>query len=204
MATPSATSALAPSLWPARTNAFLRDVVLVVLGSLLIAASAKIQVPFWPVPMTLQTLAVMVIPAAYGLRVGLATVVAYLAEGLAGLPVFAGAAAGPAYFLGPTGGFLAGFIVAAAIIGYATDRGWDRSTLRLGAAMAIGDALIFAAGFAWLAWFATVSAGQGVGTARAFAGGVQPFILGDVVKVALGALAVPAVWRLVDRRRLAP
>lgn len=198
MSTPS--SALAPALLPRALNPLLRDALLVVFGTAILTLSAKVQVPFWPVPMTLQTLAVMAIPAAYGMRLGVLTILAYLAEGLAGLPVFAGAAAGPAYFLGPTGGFLAGFVVAAAVIGYAVDRGWDRSAPRLAAALVVGDALLFALGFVWLAWFAAIPSGQGIGMARALAGGVQPFILGDLVKVALTALAIPAVWRLIGRR----
>ena len=192
-------AALAPSLWPASTNTVLRNVVLIVLGSALLAISAKIQVPFWPVPMTLQTLAVIAIPAAYGLRLGVATVLAYLGEGFAGLPVFAQTASGPAYFLGPTGGFLAGFVIAAAIIGFATDRGWDRSVFRLGAAMLIGDAVIFALGFGWLGWLATIGAGHGIGPAKAFAAGVQPFLLGDLVKIALAACVIPAAWSLFDK-----
>src|SRR4051812_3421755 len=193
--------ALAPSLWPASTNTAVRNVALIVLGSAILTLSAKIQVPFWPVPMTLQTLAVMAIPAAYGLRLGVATVLVYLAEGLAGLPVFAQTAAGPAYFLGPTGGFLAGFVIAAAIIGWATDRGWDRSIGLLAAAMLIADAVVFALGFGWLSWLAAVGTGHGIGPAKAFAGGVQPFILGDLVKIALAACVIPAAWGLVDRIR---
>lgn len=196
-------NALALALWPESINTALRAVVLVLVGTLLLALSAKINVPFWPVPMTLQTFAVMAIAAAYGSRLAVATVLAYLAEGFAGLPVFSiGAAAGPAYFLGPTAGFLIGFIPLAFIVGLVADRGLSRSVPALFAAMVLADIVVFAMGFVWLSWFAHLSTGAvGVGPERAFAGAIQPFILADLVKIALAALAVPAGWRLVDAMR---
>jgi biotin transport system substrate-specific component len=127
-------------------------------------------------------------------------VVAYLAEGAAGLPVFAGTPGGSGlvYFLGPTGGFLAGFILLALIVGYAADQGWGRSLLKLFAAMVVADIAVFVLGFAWLAFFATMSSGAtGIGAAKAFAGGVSPFILGDLLKIVLAALLVTRGWRAV-------
>jgi biotin transport system substrate-specific component len=117
-------AALAPSLVATRSSRTLSEVALVLIGTAVLVASAKISVPFYPVPMTLQTLAVMAIAAAYGTRLGTLTVLAYLAEGFGGLPVFTATPpmiAGPAYFLGPTGGFLAGFVLLALIVGYAAD-----------------------------------------------------------------------------------
>jgi biotin transport system substrate-specific component len=170
-----------------------------VLGSLILWASAKISVPFWPVPMTLQTGAVVLIGAAYGARLGFATVVLYLMEGVSGLPVFT-AGGGPAYLLGPTGGFLIGFAFAAFIVGWLLERGLDRNPLTLFGAMLAGDAVIFLLGFIWLAWFATLSSGgTGVGAAAAFSGGVLKFVLGDLLKVALAAALVSAGARLVRR-----
>jgi biotin transport system substrate-specific component len=170
-----------------------------IFGSLILWASAKISVPFWPVPMTLQTGAVVLIGAAYGSRLGLATVVLYLMEGIAGLPVFS-AGGGPAYLLGPTGGFLVGFAPAAFIVGWLAERGFDRGPLSLFGAMVVGDAVIFLLGFVWLAWFATLSSGaMGVGAAAAFSGGVLKFVLGDLVKMALAAALVSAGARLVRR-----
>ncbi len=210
--TPAATpvfgnsEALAVALWPERVNPVLRGIALVVLGTLVLTLSAKVSVPFWPVNMTMQTFAVMAIAAAFGSRLAVATVVAYLAEGFFGLPVFTTTpplAAGPAYFLGTTGGFLVGFILAAAIVGAAADRGWSRSIPRLAAAMVVADLVVFALGFAWLAFFAHLSSGAtgGIGMARAWAGGVTPFILADLVKIALAACLIPAGWALRDRLR---
>src|SRR5882724_2427393 len=121
----------------------------VVLGVCVLTLSAKIQVPFWPVPMTLQTLAVLMLAMGYGARLGAATVVAYLIAGAAGLPVFAGTperGIGLAYMMGPTGGFLVGFVLAAWLAGVLAERGWDRSFLKCAAAMLIGHVVIFAAG----------------------------------------------------------
>jgi biotin transport system substrate-specific component len=194
--------ALAPALWPAGANPWVRSGLLVLIGVGILTLSAKISVPFWPVPMTLQTFAIMFIAAAYGSRLGVATILAYLAAGFAGIPVFAYAAAGPSYFLGTTGGFLIGFIFAAWIVGWAADRGWDRSSLRLGAAMIIGDAVVFLLGFIWLAWFAQLSGGAtGIGAASAWTNGVANYLLGDGLKIAIAALAVPAGWVLLDRTR---
>jgi biotin transport system substrate-specific component len=200
----SAHTALAPTLWSFAGNRVLQDVVLVLIGTVFIAIAAKIKVPFFPVPMTLQTLAILMIGATYGFRLGTLTVIAYLAEGLVGLPVFTNtppAVAGPLYFLGPTGGFLLGFVFLAAIVGYAADRGLDRSIPKLAAAMLAGETIMMALGFAWLAWFAQLSSGAtGLGIDRALAGAVTPFVLGDLLKIALVALGVPAAWRLLGDR----
>lgn len=198
-------STLAPTLLPLSGNRTAQDVILVLAGTALIAIAAKIKVPFVPVPMTLQTLAIMLIAATYGFRLGTMTVVAYLAEGLLGLPVFTNtppAVAGPIYFLGPTGGFLAGFVVLAMVTGHAADRGWDRSIIRLFSAMAVGKILLFAMGFAWLAWlFHLPDGGLGIGVERALAGGVTPFIWGAIFKTVLAALLVPAAWSLLGQRK---
>jgi biotin transport system substrate-specific component len=192
-------AALAPTLWSG--SRAVQNVVLVLIGTAVLAISAKVQVPFWPVPMTLQTLAVMLIGATYGSRLAVATVLAYIAEGALGFPVFANTPpqiAGPAYLIGPTAGYIWGWVAAAAIIGFAADRGWSRSVPKLFAAMLAGEVILFAMGFAWLAWFATLSSGAiGMGAEKAFTAGVTPFILADLLKLTLAALAVPAAWRLL-------
>jgi biotin transport system substrate-specific component len=173
-----------------------------VLGSLLLWASAKVSVPFWPVPMTLQTGVVALLAAAYGWRLGLATVLLYLAEGAAGLPVFQGTppGIGLAYMVGPTGGFLIGMAVQAAVTGWLVENGFGRNPLRIFAAMLIGDALLFVLGVAWLAWLAQLPSGaMGVGLSTAFAKGAMPFLLGDLVKLALAASLVTSAGRLVRR-----
>lgn len=204
MSNPSDRIALVPSLWSADAGRVVRDVILVIAGTALIAIAAKIKVPFYPVPMTLQTLAIILVAATYGFRLGTITVLAYLLEGALGLPVFTNTppqVAGPAYFLGTTGGFLLGFVALAAVIGYATDRGWDRSIARLFAAIVIGEIVMFVLGFGWLAWFASLSSGTtGLGAAKAWAGGVSPFLLGDLLKIVVASLAVPAAWALTGRR----
>jgi biotin transport system substrate-specific component len=135
--------------------------------------------------MTLQTLAVLTLPALLGARLGAATVALYLVEGLVGLPVIAGAIAGPAYLVGPTGGYLAGFLIAAALVGFLADRGWTRSWLPALAAMTLGHVAIFAAGFAWLAF------ALALGAAKAYAVGVAPFWAATVAKTLLAvALAL--------------
>ncbi len=181
------------------TSSVMLYPLLVIFGIALITLSAKIQVPFWPVPMTLQTLAIAGIAAAYGLRLGLATVVAYLVTGYFGAPVFAGPIAGPAYFVGPTAGFLAGFVVMTAIVGFVADRVSSESFWKLLASMLAGDALLFALGFVWLGYFFVTGSGDTLGSAFAWAKGVEPYILGDIVKMILAAAAVPAISILMRR-----
>jgi len=183
-------------LWPYRadrSSAVLRSVVLIVLGTALLTLSAKVNLPLPYVPMTLQTLVVLVIGAAYGWRLGSATLIAYLAEGAIGLPVFAGPVGGLAPLLGPTAGYLFGFVAAAFATGWLSERGWDRSVPRLFVAMGLGHILILAAGFGWLAF------GAKLGVEKAWLVGVAPFIAGSLIKNALGAALVPAIRRLFDR-----
>ncbi len=150
----------------------------------LLTLSAKVTVPFWPVPMTMQVAAVLLIAGIGGLRFGGASVAAYLAAGLAGLPVFAGTpekGLGLAYMVGPTGGYLFGFLLAAMLVGWAVDRFGRRASW---VAMPLGLAVIYGFGVIWLAQF--VPAG------KVMAYGVTPFLLGDVIKVAIAALLT--IW----------
>jgi biotin transport system substrate-specific component len=179
---------LAAVLWPEHAASRARFAAFAMIGTLALVLSSKIEVPFQPVPMTLQTLAVMILGAAYGARLAAATVALYLLEGVVGLPVFAGVSAGPAVLMGPTGGYLLGFLVAASFIGFLAERGWDRSTLRLLAAMTIGHAIIFAFGYSWLASF--------VGAEKAWTFGVAPFYAATVVKTLLAWALVAACWRI--------
>lgn len=174
----------------------LSNVAMVLIGSLLLAASAKINVPTWPVPVTLQTFAVALIAGAFGWRLGVATVIAYLAEGAAGLPFFAGTAAGLPYLLGPTGGFLVGFIPMAAIIGWAADRGASGRVVGLTVAMLIADAVLFVLGFAWLVL--VLASLKGVSPLAvlpgAFDGAIKPFLAWDALKMIFAGLTVVGLW----------
>ncbi len=190
---------LVDRFWAAGEGAsLLRPVILAAAGVLILTLSAKLQVPFYPVPMTLQTLVVLLIGAAYGWRLGAATVALYLLQGLLGAPVFANtppAAAGPLYFMGPTAGFLIGFVVSAAIVGLAVEKGLARSPLLLAGAVLAAQAAVFALGFLWLAQFATLASGAtGVGAAKAWAV-VQAFLLGDLLKAAIAVALVTALDR---------
>jgi len=170
-----------------------RVALAMIAGSALLAISAKVQVPFWPVPMTMQTLAILVIGMVYGSRLGAATVLLYLAEGFAGLPVFAGAVAGPAYFMGPTAGYLVGFVASVWLVGWMAEHGWDRSLFRCMAAMAIGHGLVFVFGVGWLSTL--------LGLQKALALGLYPFWAATLLKTLLGVAVMQAAWHLALRRR---
>ncbi len=172
----------------------VRAVLLAIAGSLLLWASAKVQVPFWPVPMTMQTFVVLGLGAAFGWRLGMATVALYLLEGAMGLPVFAGSpekGIGLAYMAGPTGGYLAGFVLAAGITGWLAERGLDRNVLTMGLAMLAGTVAIYALGLGWLATL--------IGAEKAVEFGLLPFIPGDIAKLALAAIVFPAAWKMLKR-----
>lgn len=174
----------------------------VVLGTLLITIAAKINVPVWPVPVTLQSMAIAALAAAFGARIGVATVALYLLEGAMGLPVFA-TGGGLAYLVGPTGGFLLGFLVMAGIIGLAADRGASAKPLTLFGAMLVGEAVLLSLGFAWLLLLSGQAQwiDQTNVIASAWAGAVQPFLVWDVLKMALAALTVTGAWSLFGRKR---
>jgi len=179
------------------------NIATVVLGTVLLTIAAKTQVPTWPVPVTLQSMAVAGLAAAFGARIGMATIALYILEGLAGLPVFAGAGAGAAYILGPTGGFIIGWLLMAYVIGRAADTGASRNFPKLFGAMILGNALSFTLGFVWLAAMAG-SAGwidQSNVLGSAFAKAVQPFIIWDVLKMALAALTIVGGWQLIKSRK---
>lgn len=179
------------------SRSLLRDGLIALAATGVLALSAKLQVPLI-VPMTLQSLVVLVIGAAFGWRLGAATLALYLAEGAMGLPVFAGTpekGLGLAYMAGPTGGFLAGFLAAALVTGVLAERGWTKSVGGALAAMSLGHVVIFVFGFAWLALL--------FGPAKAYAIGVAPFFAASLIKTALGAAVLPATWWLVDRLRRA-
>jgi biotin transport system substrate-specific component len=204
-ATRSNATTLASAIWPSDLHKAVRAIALLAVGVAVMTIAAKIKVPGFPVPVTLQTLALPLIAAIYGSRLGTATVLAYLAAGFAGLPVFTNtppAVAGPLYFLGATGGYLLAYPLAAYLVGYFAESGAGRSLPRLFAAMLAGSVIVFGFGFVWLAFIAQLSSGAtGLGASAAFAGGVVPFIVPDLVKVALAAALVRAGWNAVESIR---
>jgi len=169
---------------------------LALAGTLLLTLSAKTKVVFGPVDLSLQSLVVLLIGAAFGWRLAVATLVLYLVEGAAGLPVFQSTpekGIGLAYMVGPTGGYLAGFVVMAALVGWAADRGFDRNPVKLFGVMLAADALMLAMGTAWLAGL--------IGPEKAWQFGMLPFIVPDLIKVGLAASLVPAAWAIVTGLR---
>jgi len=171
-----------------------RSALVVVGFSLLTALAAQMVVPlpFTPVPLTGQTFAVLLTGALLGPRLGALAMLAYLAEGAAGLPFFRGGAGGVGHFSGATAGYLLAFPAAAYVTGALAERGWDRSFLTAAAAMALGSVVILACGWAWLALMFK-------GGAEAFRLGVAPFLPGDVLKIALAAAVLPTGWALLRR-----
>jgi biotin transport system substrate-specific component len=175
-----------------RISSILYDSMLILAGSILIALSAKVAfpVPFSPVPVTGQTFAVLLTGALLGARRGVLAVLAYIAEGISGMPVFTGAGAGLAYLMGPTGGYVAGFAAATGITGLLAEKGWDRNIFTTAVAMTAANAAIYMFGVTRLSVF--------VG-GKAVALGLIPFIPGDILKIALAAIILPAGWKLINR-----
>lgn len=177
-----------------RAGSFAYDLILVLAGSAVIAASAQVwfPLPFSPVPVTGQTFGVLFVASLLGRSRGAAAALLYLAEGAAGLPVFAEFKAGAPVLLGPTGGYLAGFVPGAWVCGALAERGLDRRVGGTIVSMLLGNVAIFALGLPWLARY--------VGSDHALALGFWPFLPGDVVKIAMAAALLPLGWRLLGRR----
>jgi biotin transport system substrate-specific component len=211
MADTASRHVLTEAAWPAEgAGLWVRRAVLLVLGVAALTLAAKAAVPLWPspVPITLGTFAVLTIGAAYGPRLGLATILAYLVVGALGFDVFAGSSAetnGLAYMTGSTGGYLVGYLLAALALGHAARRGWDRSVPGMAAAMIVGNALIYIPGLLWLHHLVA----DGLFDAAAYASpwqqtlawGLTPYLIGDALKLALAALVVPGLWKLVGSAR---
>ncbi|MEQ9488211.1 MAG: biotin transporter BioY [Alphaproteobacteria bacterium] len=187
---------LLDTVWDSsRSSRWMRSLLITLGGSLLLTVAAKIQVPFYPVPMTMTTFVVLFLGMACGWRLGGAIVLFYLIQGAAGLPVFAGTpekGIGVAYMMGPTGGYLIGYYIAAVAVGFLAERGWDRNIVTTAAAMLIGSALIYVPGLLYLGglfgWDKPI-----------MEWGLYPFVLGDLSKVVLAAVAMPLLWKVVKR-----
>ena len=182
------------------TGLAVKRALLVVLGIAALAVAAKIRVPLWPVPVTMQTFVVLTVGAAYGARLGTATVLGYLLVGAAGFDVFTSSSAesnGIGYMLGGTGGYLVGYLLAAALRGLLARRGWDRSVMAMAGGMLLGTLAIYAPGLGWLGHLYA----DANGWAWVFEVGLYPFLLGDALKLALAALILPLAWRAVGGAR---
>ncbi|MBT5294056.1 MAG: biotin transporter BioY [Octadecabacter sp.] len=175
----------------------VKQAILVLVGITLLAVAAKISIPMIPVPITMGTFAVLTIGAAYGPRLGLVTILGYIIVGAAGFDVFAGSTAeanGLTYMMGSTGGYLVGYVLATLALGFAASKGLDRSVGGMALAMLVGNALIYVPGLFWLGtlygWDQPI-----------LQWGLTPFLVGDVLKLALAALLVPAIWKMIGNAR---
>ncbi|MEO6607078.1 MAG: biotin transporter BioY [Aestuariivirga sp.] len=183
-------------------SALAPSVVLAVAGSLFVAGAAQVTVPFWPVPMTLQSMAVLLVGGAYGARLGFATLVLYALEGALGLPFFAGGKGGifddklDYLFPASSMGYVVGFVLAAALVGYLAQSGWINSFVRMVAAALIGAAVLYVPGLIWLAIWAAHTQGleAAVAVQKSLAWGLYPFLIGDAVKAVIAGLGLSAVW----------
>ncbi len=196
---------LATRLMPI-SNTMLRNIVLALAGSLIVAGAAQVRVPFWPVAMTLQTLAVLVIGGAYGARLGAATLVLYMIEGAIGLPFFTGAKAGIfdakiAWLPYSNLGYLIGFVLAAWAMGYLAEKGWITSARRMVVAGLGSAALVYVPGLIWLGIWAAVSLQLSAGDAISFSiyKGLVPFIPADIMKAVIAGLGLAGGWSLAKR-----
>lgn len=174
----------------------LREVALVLAGVALVALLAKASVPLWPVPITGQTLGVLLVGAALGSTRGAVTMTSYMLTGLAGVPVFAGAVAGPAYVLSPSFGFIIGFIPAAFVAGWCAERAWDRRFGSATVGFVLASAIPFFVGlpYMWLI-LATVS-GNTLSLWQLLEAGLFPFIIGGIIKAVVAAVLIGTCWRL--------
>tara|TARA_Y100000590_G_scaffold214530_1_gene243222 strand:- start:299 stop:865 length:567 start_codon:yes stop_codon:yes gene_type:complete len=170
---------------------FFKVISIVILGTLLLSISSKIQVPFWPVPMTMQTFIVFLIGMTYGFKLASLTLVVYLIEGALGLPVFA-KGGGLVYLSGPTAGYLYGMVCAAGIIGFFADRGFNDSYFKSFMSLVIGAFVIFLFGVGYLASI--------IGYDKAMAAGLYPFILSEFFKIGLASAVIPTVKKLLIKK----
>ncbi len=184
-------AALINALFPTQgLNTYYKNIAFVIFGTLLLAVSSKVQVPFWPVPMTMQTFIVFIIGMTYGWKLSFVTLVVYLIEGALGLPVFA-KGGGLLYLMGPTAGYLYGMTVAAGVIGYFAEKGYSNSYLKSLLPLVIGTIIIFLFGVFYL--------GSIIGYNKALVVGLYPFIPSEFFKIALAVFLVPTIWKYKNK-----
>jgi len=181
-------------IWPfKKTSILIKNIALVFFGTFLITISAKIQVPFWPVPMTMQTFAVLIIAMAYGWKLSVITLALYLIEGAMGIPVFA-KGGGYTYLIGPTSGYLYGMLIASGVVGFFGDKGYGKNILTCLIPLCLGSIIIFVLGVGYLASL--------IGLEKAIQGGLLPFIPSEFFKIALAAILIPMLWTLFKKNNL--
>ena len=178
---------LIDSIWPLKNiNVILKNIILILLGTIILTISAKIQIPFWPVPMTMQTYVVLVIGMIYGFKLGFLTLLAYLIEGALGIPVFA-KGGGLIYLTGPTAGYLYGMLIASGVIGYYSERGLVKSPIDAILPLILGTNIIFICGVGYL--------GSIIGYEKALIAGLLPFIPSEFFKISLALSTIGLLWK---------
>jgi biotin transport system substrate-specific component len=183
----------------ARTAAVAKDALLVGAGTALVALCAQVTIPWHPVPFTGQTFAVLLVGGLLGMRRGALSLALYLVIGALGAGVFQGGRGGWDIIVGPTGGYIAGFVLAAALVGSCAERGADRRVATMLGALLAGNIAIYALGLPWLARWTPPGAEAQLGWSGAYTAGLEPFILGDLAKMAAAAVLLPSGWALVRR-----
>ena len=171
-------------------NRLIKNIFFILFGTLLLALSSKIQVPFWPVPMTMQTFIVLMLAMAYGWKLSFLTLVTYLVEGALGIPVFA-SGGGLSYLIGPTAGYLYGMTVAAAVIGFFADLGYGKSIIKCIFPLVLGTIIIFVFGIGYSSSI--------IGFEKAIVVGLLPFIPSELFKIALALFIIPSIWKFIQK-----
>lgn len=179
-------------------KSLVTDLALVVGGAVLTALAAQVVVPMWPVPITGQTFAVLFVGTVLGAGRGAWSMFLYVLAGSLGLPIFTHASSGFAYFAGPTGGYLIGFIFAALLTGALAQKNWDRKVLRTIGAFAAGTAVIYLFGLTWLS-YSLGNLGYPNDLNATLVAGLYPFVVGDLLKAALAGIALPSAWKLLNK-----
>lgn len=177
----------------------LTDAALVIAGTALVAALAQVAIPLWPVPVTGQTLAVLLVGASLGAARGAASLGLYALLGAIGLPIYSDAASGWSVLVGPTGGYIIGFVLSAAIVGWAAERRWDRGWLKAAVTFIGGSLVVFAVGLPWLS-YSLGGFGLPNDLQSTLVAGFYPFIIGGLIKAGIAAALLPAIWKAVERR----
>lgn len=182
-----------------RASTLVRDILLILAGTAVVSLLAQVSIPWYPVPFTGQTLAVLLVGGMLGALRGALSLAVYFAIGALGAPIFSEQAGGWDIITGATGGYIIGFILAAGVVGWLCERGADRRVVSMIGVLLLGNVLIYAIGVPWLANWSPAGDGVTLGWSQAYELGVQPFILGDLLKLAIVAAILPAGWALLQR-----